>query len=620
MSRRLCSLLAVGALAFGLQAKDLLDIKGDYLLYSYDFNYVYGQGNIQLRSKNWSVQAGMVEIDVAGHVALASRGCRVEAGKQKFEADLLEIDLDSLELTFTSFKESIQSWTLPGEPAAAVKGGLAKKITRQDLEGLRKSLLYFLNHRVVISSRYRVYGYQCTAFIEGAQSLSFKKFNLDRGGDTSQLRGFWVDRIWYYASQGLVFNGHFLLEKAVRRGTAKSSNMLDVKYDFFKQVETGPPLRVNFTSQNTVSLTRKIEAGVNVGFLTDNLFQTRLALKSQWTPGLSSEVAAEYSRTVANRTVARREELWLRFRSGLQDKLLGTVALNLGYEKQDQYQGDVSLQNQAVKNVTLSMQHSRSRLLYGPDSYNRLSSTQLSLAYSHRLFQMAADYQFHKDLLQDQSQGTPRFTLNATPFTLYHGLLQVNFSSNFMVNQLNLAGKRNDQRRANLALNLQSETIRLGRGPSFTFSLAAEQLLDQERLNRFTSLGGVLKCSQGIAAFAGIDFLYNFNTRRQTEAWLIQGSTSQDWTAVLRLKESPKRFQGWASVSYDTKAGNFTTGYLDCTILLIKNWRLQTQMNYDFIFRNFNYDLYLIRNAGRFQVRMSYRSLSRKFLVELLPR
>ena len=465
MSRRLCLLLAVGSLALGVQAKDLLDIKGDYLLYSYDFNYIYGQGNIQLHSKNWSVQAGLVEIDVVAHVALASRGCRVEAGKQKYECDLLEIDLDSLELKFTSFRESIQSWTLPGEPAAApTKGVQAKKISRQDLEGLRKSLLYYLNHRIVISSRYRVYGYQCTAFIEGAQSLSFKKFPLDGGGDTSQLKGFWVDRIWWYASQGLVFNGHFLLEKAVARGTARSANALDVKYDLFKQVDAGPPLRVNFTSQNSISLTRKLEAGLNVGYLTDNLFQSRLALKSQWTPGLSSEVAAEYSRTVASPTVASREELWFRFRSGLQDKRLGNVALNLGYEKQDQYQGDVSLQNQAVKNVTLSLQHSRSRLLYGPDAYNRLSSTQLSLAYSHRLFQMAADYQFHKDLLQDQSQGTPRFTLNATPFRLYHGLLQMNFSSNFMVNQLNLAGKRSDQRRANLALSLQSETIRLGGG------------------------------------------------------------------------------------------------------------------------------------------------------------
>ena len=84
------------------------------------------------------------------------------------------------------------------------------------------------------------------------------------------------------------------------------------------------------------------------------------------------------------------------------------------------------------------------------------------------------------------------------------------------------------------------------------------------------------------AAFAELDFLYNYHTRRQTEAWLIQGSTSQDWTAVLRLKESPRRVQGWVSLSYDTKTGNFTSGYLDCIVILIKNWQLQTQMNYDF--------------------------------------
>jgi hypothetical protein len=233
---------------------------------------------------------------------------------------------------------------------------------------------------------------------------------------------------------------------------------------------------------------------------------------------------------------------------------------------------------------------------------------------------MVADYSFHKDLLQDRSQGTPRFTLNATPFRLYHGLLKVNFASNFMVNQLNLGGRHDNQGRANLAIGLQSDTIRLGSGPAFTFSLAAEQLLDPERANRFTSLGGVFKCSQDLSGFADIDILYNYNTRRQTEAWLIQGSTSQDWSAVLRLKQGPGRIQGWTSVSYDSKSGHFTNGYLDCSVKLVKNWQLQAQLNYDFMFRNFNYDAYLVRFAGRIMVRASYRSLSRRFLVEVLPR
>jgi hypothetical protein len=93
MNKALFVLPAVVLWAFCLPAKELLEIKGDYLLYSYDFNYVYGQGNIQIKCKEWTIQAETVEIDMAGRAALAGRNCRVEAGKQKYKADTLEIDL-----------------------------------------------------------------------------------------------------------------------------------------------------------------------------------------------------------------------------------------------------------------------------------------------------------------------------------------------------------------------------------------------------------------------------------------------------------------------------------------------------------------------------------------------
>ncbi len=620
MSRIFFALLAA-TWVLCLPAKELLEIKGDYLLYSYDFNTIYGQGNIQFHCKEWTIHAGLLEIDVAGRTALAGRGCRVEAGGKEYNADLLEIDLESLSLRFTIFKETVQSWTLPGErrrragAPAQTDAAVSKPFVSRGLEVLKKSLVYYLNQRIVISTLYRVYGYQSTVFIEGVQSLSFKKFNLDRGMDTNQLQGIWIDRFWYYASQGLVANTHFLLEKPVKSGTAKSFNVLDIKYDPFNNIEYGPALRLNFNSQNSFSLTRKLEVALNVNFLTENLFQTEIAFRSQWTPQWRSELAAEYSLSAD-----RREELWLRFRSNLQNKKLGTVALNLGYEKKKQYQGDFSLRNQTVKNLQVSLQHSFSRLLFGDGTYNRQSQSNVSLSYTQRLFQMAADYSFHRDLLQDQSQGTPRFTLNAMPFRLYNGLLQVNFASSFLVNRLTLGGKRDDQKRANLMFNLQSEPLRLGDRSTLTMALSAEQLLDQERTNQFTSLGCILKCTQSLARFADLDFLYNFNSRRRTEAWLIQGTTSQDWSAVLRLKDKGQRVQGWASLSYDTKAGRFTNSYLDCAVSLIKNWQCQTQMNYDFMFKNFNYELYLIRHAGRIMLRVSYRSLSKQILLEILPR
>ncbi len=614
MKRALVFLMAAGTLC--LPAKERLEIKGDYLLYSYDYNYIYGQGNLQIKSKEWTIQAGVVEIDVAGRAALASRDCRVETGKQKYAADMLEIDLESLDLKLATFRERIESWTLPGKgPAEGERRPGPGQVTRHEVEALKRSLLYFLNHRIVITPNYRVYGYQTTVFIEGVQSLSFKKFKLDQGAGEKDIQGAGIDKIWYYPSQGAVVNGHLTLEKPLKAGAVKTSNALDLKYDVFNKTGNPPRGKIYFNSASSLDLDRKSALNLDVNAITGNIFSVLLAMRTKWTPRWSSGWTAEYSRTSA-----RREELWLRLNAGLQDKLLGSASLSLGYEKERQYQAGVSLQNQALKHVSLSLQHNRSRLLYGEGMYNRQDTSAFTLAYSHRLFNMAADYSFHRDLLQDQSQGTPRFTLNLSPFRLYHGLLQVNFSSSFLVNRLALGGVRDDRSRANLALNLQSETIRLGSGPRFSFALSAEQLLEPERLGQFTSLGWVLKSSQPIAGFADLDFLYNYHTRRQTEAWLIQGSTSQDWSAVLRLKENARRVTGWVSLSYDTKTGRFTSTYLDCAVALIKNWQFQTQMHYDFLFKNFNYDLYLIRHAGRIMVRASYRSLSRKFLLEVLPR
>jgi lipopolysaccharide export system protein LptA len=109
MNKFILFLLAVMGLGFCAQAKELLEIKGDYLLYSFDFNYVYGQGNIIIKAKEFSIQAAAVEIDMVNRVALVSRNCQVQLGKENYAADILEIDLDTLSLKLTTFKENILS-------------------------------------------------------------------------------------------------------------------------------------------------------------------------------------------------------------------------------------------------------------------------------------------------------------------------------------------------------------------------------------------------------------------------------------------------------------------------------------------------------------------------------
>jgi hypothetical protein len=615
MNKILLFLLVVISWGFCAQAKELLDIKGDYLLYSYDFNYVYGQGNILIKGKDFSIQAATVEIDMANRVARVSRNCQLRVGKENYTADILEIDLENLSLKLTTYKDSIFSRTLPTQKKTAeVKDAVAKQMVFRDYEALKKSLLYFLNSRIVITASYRLYGYQSTVFIEGIQSLAFKKFKLDKGINEKDDQGFGIDNIWYYSSQGAVANSHLLLEKATKNGSIKTFSTLGLIYDVFSDEVVGARGKINFNSVNSLALSKKNTLNLNINYLTDNMFNASMNLKTQWMPHFSSDWMAEYSLTAA-----KREELWLRLRSNLTGKVLGNVSLNLSYEKEKQYLMEISLQNQTVKNFVLSVRHSRSRLLFNQNQYNLLNSSAFSLSYTNKLFNLVTDYSFHKDLLLNQSQANPQFKLNVIPFQLYNGLLKLNFFSSFMINQLNNKGVHDNFSKANMGLALQSEKIQLGRGPEMSFSLAAEQLLDEEPENNFTSLGYIFKCNQNLTDFVDFNFLFNYQTRRKTEKWFIKGTTSQDWSAVLKLKENKNRVQGWVSLSYDTKTGHFTSSVVDCSVAIIKNWYLQTQMNYDFIFKNFSYDLYLIRHAGRIMFRASYRSLSKQFFLEVLP-
>jgi hypothetical protein len=233
---------------------------------------------------------------------------------------------------------------------------------------------------------------------------------------------------------------------------------------------------------------------------------------------------------------------------------------------------------------------------------------------------VASEYSLNRDLMNNQRQANPQVRLNLTPFTFYQGLLKANFSSQVMVNQLTMAGHRESLFRANLAMAIDSESIQLSRWTEVSFSLAMEQYIDREPISNYTTAGYLIRGKQDLFGIADMELQYNYQSRRQTRSWLISGTHSQDVNAVFRLKEEPQKWiNGWVALSYDSKTGRFSTGYVDAVISLSKNWKYQTQMNYDFLFRNFHYDFFLIRKAGRFILRISYRSLSRQFLFEFLP-
>ena len=506
----------------------------------------------------------------------------------------------------------MESVTLPAAESPATPTG---ELISVGWEELKRSFVYFLNEKVVITKDFGVYGHRTTVFIEGIQSISIRKFRLDKGIQGKSGKILRLNKIWYYSSQGLVANASLNWEKKLKKGAWKNSTSLELQYDPFGTPDAAPRGRTYFSSLHSLQLGGERMIDLKLNSVSSNMWNASLGFTLPLGKKLKTEWWADYRKPHRSS-----EELWLRLHSSLAVAGKGNVILNLGYEKRNQNTVDMSYDQPLLRNIRLLMRHSQSRLLFGTDQFNRLTHSSMSLFYSTKVFSLMSEYSLNRDLFHHQSQASPQVRLNLNPFTLYNGILKTNFSSQIVVNRLSMAGRRDDLYRANLAMSVDSETIQLSRGAQIWLSMAIEQYIDRDPLSNFTSAGYRIRGKQDLFGAADLELQYDYQSRRQTRSWLIRGTHSQDVNAVLRLKERMEsRINGGLALSFDSKTGRFSTGYFDGMIALSQNWKFQIQMNYDFQFRNFNYDFFLNRKAGRFTVRASYRSLSRQFSLELLP-
>lgn len=405
------------------------------------------------------------------------------------------------------------------------------------------------------------------------------------------------------------------LEKRLGKSLFSSHNRLKTQHDLFNQKATGRDWEFFFNSQNSVDFQNLHSIDFNIDHITENT--TGLSLGTKITPFsfLKTSFTVDYQDPHV-----KNDELWFNALMDFQLKKLGTANIQFNYEKQAQYNGNFSYRLQSIKNVQLAFGYAISRLLSQETSINKRSTTNFSLSYSTKIFKIDSHYTLHKDLIADASQSNPQFVLQFTPFHLYRGLLRFNVTSSLNLNYLESSGTENFTYTANSAMDITTETLNLSPSTELEASIRTEQFYGDDALQNTTSAGLVFKGRQHFGDFAFIDILYKYQTRRNTEAWFIQGSTSQDVTALLRLKEKSEDddISLWTSLTYNPKIGKFSTGYLDFQLKVIKKWYIQSLLNYDFEFQRFSYDIYLKRKAGRILFRVTYRSLSRRFQLEVL--
>jgi len=587
----------------------IISLKGEYLAYSYDFNQIYGE-NVEFEFSLYSVSCRCIKIAITPRIFYAYGDVILEKVDEKFEGDEFLFNPQAKKGTLISYGEKIEVKEIENEvkETPLPKTDVLEELT---LAKIQKSLIYFVGQTIHIATDFDVYGYNVTLFVEGLESVGFKKIRLS-GGINQRRSGISLNRIWYTKSQGLTGRASYLYEKE-----KKVNSLTQLNYEERSVLKnySGPKRQVDVMSSTTVNLKNDLNLGLTGNYNTSSLWNTLFWLNKNWSKKFSTQVNFSY-----NKPINLRGEAWLGLQSILNTGKFGNISLSGKYEVQNQMLANFSYGNTFLKKINFLLSSSYSQIKIGESAdYSKIFSGGVNLSYSSRLFNVSSDYFLNYDLFGDQLLSQPQLRLGLNPFQFYGGLISANVYNIFIYNNLKRGETEEDSYSNNTVLTLSTQPILLQKGFSLNYNISLEQFVEKEGRN-FTSVGFIFNLNKSIVKGISLEGLYSVQSRRKTKDWLIEGTTSQDLSAVLKVNPS-ERLNGWVSFSYDPKNSQWRQSFADISLGIIRYWKLHSLIHYDFLLRKINnVDLYLIRDAGRFQLRFIWRSLSKQFLIELVPR
>lgn len=589
-------------------AKSGFHVSGSYLAYSYDANAIYGE-NVRFRFSDYDVSAKYFRADLSARKVCAYGDVLLTREAVQTRADEFHFGLAGDQGRLLIYARSITTVGLGGTDADATPavGPPAKEIQLLDI---LKSLIFFTGSNFEITGDGEVIGAEVTLFVGGLPSFGIKKANLSRGLKQS-LAGFTVDQLWYARAQGLTGRLSYQLGGADRFVSRSQA--------YFQQPIGGDD-GSRARGQWGLFSTNSLQLGDNVSLAASGDYQSSRLWNAR------TEVTASLSRAIGLgldlsylKPVNAEGEAWAGWRTDVDGGQAGRWSLSATAGRGSQWNASLAYSGNPFAGLDLSSAVQYSKLRFGSDGYSEIFSSDLSASYNLQIFNLSANYSLNRDLIENQSYSQPRLSLEFAPWPLYGGLLSAAFSNTLIFNRVRNAAAVEKSYSNNTAFRLSMAPFRFRKNLSLDLSLDMEQLTENRGRN-ITSGGIIAKAGWQPASWISVEILGNVQSRRKTRDWLIEGTTSQDVSGVLKLRGS-QAIQGWLSLSYDPESGELRQSFADASIRFAERWTLHSLASYDFFLRKINnIDLYLIRASGRFQLRLVWRSLSRQFLVEFAPR
>jgi len=591
------------------QEKVLLELQGDYLAYSYDHNQILGE-KITFRFLDHAVSCLHVRIDLSERVFYAFGKVRLEADGETVSGDEFFFDPAGKKGMIVSYAEEVSLRVLgkKEEENITVPTDVLEELT---LSRMKKSLIYFTCEKIYVHENWEVTGEGVILYLEGLESVGFKKFKLSQGLK-QRNGGFSLDKIWFTKSQGIIARASYLFRSG---DTVNSLTRFSHEERSVLKNHSGADRQVDILNSTSFVLGDSSSLSFTGNFNSSRLWNAGLVWNKKWSPVVKTSLDFTY-----NKPINYRGEAWFGFQSNISGGKYGDLLVSGRYETQDQVLGNLIYGKTFLKNFSFLLNSSYSRVkIAGSDDFSEILTGGLSLSYNSRIFNLSTDYYLNYDLFGSQLLSQPQLRLGVNPVAFYGGILSVSVTNVFLYNSLRMNDSHLNTYSNNTIFNLSTQPVFLRKNLFLDFRFSVEQFIEKENRN-FTSGGFIGNVSYEPAKGIFLEGFYSYQSRRRTHGWLIEGTMSQDISGLVRLNPSEK-MNSWVSFSFDPKEGRWRQSFADISFSVIDKWRFHSLFHYDFVMdRLNNVDLYLIREAGRFQLRFVYRSLSRQFLVELIPR
>lgn len=586
-----------------------IDVQGTYLTFSYDYNQIYGE-NVELDSEFCHVFADYIKIDLVSRLFLAVGNVVIEKNGVLSSGDEFLFNPDEEDGLLIRYEETIQyeKFGEKVESSLSTRLGFFENV---NLIRFQKSFISFTGQHFTITGNYDVFGYDVTMYIEGLESVGLRKFKLSEGIQ-QEKNGFYLDSIWYNRSQGITTRAGFLFEK---EKTINSRTQLYYEEHSILKDYLGLKRQVDITTSTALNLSESLNLGILGNYNSSSQWNAQFVLNKKWGKENNTQIDFAY-----NNPLNRDREAWLGMESKLYGGKFGNLFFAGRYELHNQVLANISYSHTPLENVNVLLNSSYSQLRLG-NSVEKLKifTGNLKLSYGTKIFNLSSDYYLNQDLFRHQMLSQPQLRFGLNTFQLYDGLLLASFSNVFIYNRFKTDELRKDGYSDNMVFQLSSQPISVRKNLILDFNLAVEQFFEKEGRN-FTSGGFILNVKQILMKGVSLEGFYSVRSRRKSENWFIEGTTSQDLSTVLRVNPT-ENLNGWISFSYDPKYSQWRQSFADISIGFLKNWKFHSLANYDFLLNKINnVDLYLIRDTGRFQIRLMWRSLSKQFLIELIPK